>query len=155
MLGLGLVLAVVLGWAVPRLVREGPAQVGAGTLPIPRGAIRSATYRNCSPQTAVAYLPNFPCDTYVLIAPVAIGAEERLLAARGWSRAHRSWRNSDYSVCASFLAGRTATVADVNARGFTTKAKTHFVRALRQAGTSEPALYAVLYPASFEGAKRC
>lgn len=123
-------------------------------MPIPSGAVRSAAYVDCSPQTAVVYLPDFPCDTYVLIRPAALGAEEQLLAARGWRRTRTGWRSAGYSVCASFIRARRGLVADLTSRGPMTKAKLRFILAVTQPETSDP-LYAVLYPATFEGSKRC
>lgn len=88
------------------LRRTGPARVSADALPIPHGAVRTATFVQCFPLTQVMYIANYPCDTDILIGvsaglgePDALEAEQRPLVRAGWKRVRAGWRSADYGIC--------------------------------------------------------
>lgn len=91
---IGLTLVVVIaGGIIAYLETRPPGQlrVNAGVLPIVAGADRVATFVDCSKLDAITYIPENPCETFVLVAdgrfPSAEGlleAEARRLLSAGW-----------------------------------------------------------------------
>jgi hypothetical protein len=158
--------AVAVGILLFLLLRNsGPQEVAPQALPVPRGAARTATYINCSPQTDVSYIANLPCDTSILIRPdarvtaaSAIREEQRVLATNGWRHARGGWISSDATVCATVVplrAEHAAIAANIRGRGTMTTAKARFLRAAHRAEATDTTIYAMLYPASFQGQRRC
>jgi hypothetical protein len=88
----------------------------------------------------------------------AIGEEQRILATDGWRHARGGWISSDASICAvveSLRAEYAAITTHIKGRGTMTTTKARFLRAAHQAQATGTTIYAMLYPASFEGQRRC
>jgi hypothetical protein len=88
----------------------------------------------------------------------ALAEAQRVLATTGWRHARGGWINFDASVCATVVPLRAeyaAITKNIRGRGTMTTAKARFLRAAHQAEATGTTIYEMLYPASFEGQRRC
>jgi hypothetical protein len=151
-----LVVALILS-----LVSSGPSRVAADALPIEPDAVVGSSYTECSPLTETTYMANLPCDTWILIrarrpdgAHSELVAEDRWLRKHHWRRARGGWFNPSNDVCASVVSARSASSGEFATRGQTNHEKATFVSAVRAArGTDD--MFADVYPAFFQGVRRC
>lgn len=171
----GVAAAVAIAVAVVLLTRsEGPAKVEPAVLPLTSSATVGTTLIDCSPATAIGYIPDRPCDTYFLVTDTAYSsaasllvAEQRHLLRAGWRHVPKAstwgygpatdgWIGPDHRGCAIVMTatGGSRAMAHSEREIAEPSYLTGFLRTARVASRSST-LYVLLQPGEDHGSARC
>jgi hypothetical protein len=152
----------------------GPARVSPQILPLAHGLYRARTLTNCSPERDIGYLPNQPCDTYVLIlshqpitASSLLANERAWLKRAQWRHVRRAkhwgygsstdgWIASQHAACAIVVNDKVGLRVERRWEGTIAQPPgvDTFLRAAKRAAHA-PALYALVQPGMINGGPRC